>query len=335
MWKRWGAVSCDTAHRHPFRRNCTVSSDTVTAKPATYQADLVKPPRALAPLLARPQWAIWRWTPKPGGGWQKPPFMATRPERHASVTDSSSWTDYGTALAAVQAGYGDGVTYILTKQENFAAIDLDCCRDVVTGSVECWAQLMLEQALHSYAEITVGGSGLRIWGTAAGDALHRKFELDTGDKHAVELFRATNKALTISGLDLRQGRSLGNIDRLMDWCVFFGEKHKPVSVATAAPFRFNGNGSSYSIDEIEQIVRNGAPEDGNRSNLFHTLIGHYTGCGWPIHQTFGHLYQFPGGIGERYIAEGRLSLEISRSYRKWSDLPPLSSEELKEWTARI
>ena len=55
-----------------------MSTDTITAKPTTHQADLAKLPRALAPLLERPQWAIWRWTPKPGGGWQKPPFMATR-----------------------------------------------------------------------------------------------------------------------------------------------------------------------------------------------------------------------------------------------------------------
>ena len=65
-----------------------MSGDTNTAKPTTHQADLAKLPRALAPLLERPQWAIWRWTPKPGGGWQKPPFMATHPERHASVNGS-------------------------------------------------------------------------------------------------------------------------------------------------------------------------------------------------------------------------------------------------------
>ena len=118
----------------------------------------------------------------------------------------------------------------------------------------------------------------------------------------------------------------------MDWCVFFGEKHKPVR-RRHAPIRFNGNGSGYSVDDIEQIVRNGAPEDGNRSNLFHTIVGHYTGCGWPIEQTFEHLHQFPNGIGERYIAEGRLSLEISRSFRKWSSLPSLSPDELKQWTA--
>ena len=176
--------------------------------------------------------------------------MATQPTRHASVADSNTWTDYATALAAVHAGHGDGVTYVLTKQENFAAIDLDHCRDTVTGSVECWAQLMLEQALGTYCEITPSGNGLRIWGTAVGDSLHRKFSLDTGDNAAVELFRRTNKALTISGLDLRQGRSLGSIDTLMDWCVFFGEKHKPAPTA-AAPVASTATVTGFHIRSMK------------------------------------------------------------------------------------
>ena len=297
-----------------------MSSDTNTAKPRTHQADLAKLPRALAPLLERPQWVIWRWTPKPGGGWQKPPFMATQPTRHASVANSNTWTDYATALAAVHAGHGDGVTYVLTKQENFAAIDLDHCRDTVTGSVECWAQLMLEQALGTYCEITPSGNGLRIWGTAVGDSLHRKLSLDTGDNAAVELFRRTNKALTISGLDLRQGRSLGSIDTLMDWCVFFGEKHKPAPTA-AAPVRVNGNGHGlpYSLDEIEGMVSTGAlPPGANRSDMFHAIVGHYVGCGWDVEQIAAHMGQFPDGIGGRYLGEGRLSGEVARSAGKYS-----------------
>jgi hypothetical protein len=183
--------------------------------------------------------------------------MATHPERHASVTNPETWADYTTALAAVQAGRGDGVTYVLTKQENFAAIDMDHCRNAATGSVDIWAQLMLEQALHSYAEITPSGNGLRIWGTGTGEALHRKFNLDTGENAAVELFRATNKALTVSGLDLKHSNSFGNIDRLLDWSIFFGEKHKPVPKPTSAfnPIQFNSNGKSYSIDEYEAMAR--------------------------------------------------------------------------------
>jgi hypothetical protein len=50
------------------------------AKPITHQGNLAKLPKVLAPLIARPQWAVWRWTQKPDGSWQKPPFMAIQPE---------------------------------------------------------------------------------------------------------------------------------------------------------------------------------------------------------------------------------------------------------------
>jgi primase-polymerase (primpol)-like protein len=86
---------------------------TDTMKPITQQGDLAKLPRALAPLIERPQWCIWRWELTEKGRWQKPPLKASDPQRHASTTDPSTWTMYNTALAAVQAGHGDGISYIL------------------------------------------------------------------------------------------------------------------------------------------------------------------------------------------------------------------------------
>ena len=38
----------------------------------------------------------------------------------------------------------------------------------------------------------------------------------------------------------------------------------------------------YSVEQIEEIVRAGAPEGANRSDMFHALVGHYLGCGWDI-----------------------------------------------------
>jgi len=115
------------------------------SKPITQQRDLAKLPRALAPLLGRSQWAIWRWTQKPDGMWQKPPFMATQPDRHASTSDPSTWSSYEIALAAVRARQADGISYILTEDDPFAAIDLDHCRCLETHSVDIWAQLFLER----------------------------------------------------------------------------------------------------------------------------------------------------------------------------------------------
>jgi len=62
-----------------------------SGKPVTQQRDLAKLPRALAPLIERPQWGVWRWTQKPDGSWQKPPFMATR---HLGATVSGAGTQH-------------------------------------------------------------------------------------------------------------------------------------------------------------------------------------------------------------------------------------------------
>jgi hypothetical protein len=299
-------------------------------KPTTHQTDLAKLPRALAPLIERPQWAIWRWTQKPDGTFQKPPFMALQPERHASTKDPNTWTTYSTALAAVQAGRGDGISYILTADDPFAAIDLDHCRDVITNSIDVWAQNFLDVGRHSYSEVTPSGAGCRIWGLANGDSLHKKFtqQID-GKEIAAELFRRTNKALTITGYKLDTIREFANIDRVLDWGVIWGERRKAAAAAEAAVptagNSFNGNGSGYSIEQIEEIVRTGAPEGANRSNLFHTIIGHYIGCGWDADRILQHLQQFPAGIGGRYLSEGRLGAEIARSASKYSAAPVLFS----------
>jgi AAA domain len=290
-------------------------------QPTTHQANLAKLPRALRPLQDRPQWAVWRWTTT-NGRWQKPPFQARDPQRHASTKDPTTWSDYTTALAAVQAGAANGLTYILTEQDGFAAIDLDHCREIRTGSIDVWAQLLLEQALLTYCEITPSGCGLRIWGLGEGKVLHRKFALAQSGEipradAALELFRRTNKALTITGLDVRQGRTLCSIDRLMDWAVIFAERQKPAPAASVL-IGMAGNGLNLTVDQIETIVQTGElPPGGNRSDLFHAIVGHYLGVGWSAEQIAEHFAEFPEGIAARYIGENRLSGEVARSVSKY------------------
>ena len=296
------------------------------APPITYQRDLAKLPPALTPLLERPQWAVWRWTQLENGNWQKPPFMARQPQRHASTKDPATWSDYLTALATVQAGDADGVSYVLTEDDPFAAIDLDHCRDVTTCSIDVWAQNFLDTGRFSYSEVTPSGTGCRIWGLANGATVHKKFSLEIGGKQiAAELFRRTNKVLTITGYKLDTVRELTNIDRLIDWGVVWGERRKAAAAEAAVTGLartdgngLNGNGSKYSIDEIELIVRNGAPAGANRSDVFHGIVGHYVGCGWSVEQIAEHLQQFPDGIGSRYLSEHRLHNEIVRSAGKYA-----------------
>ena len=299
-------------------------------RPTTYQKNLAKLPAALAPLFERPQWAVWRWTQLANGGWQKPPFIASEPQRHASVKDPGTWTDYASALAAVQAGNADGITYILSENDPFAAIDLDHCRDVNTHSIDIWAQNFLDTGRHSYSEVTPSGTGCRIWGvTDSSGVLHKKFSLMIDGKEvAVELFRRTNKALTITGYALDTIRELTNIDRVIAWAIVWAERRKAAAADAVAKVvgltnGFNSNSSKYSIDEIEQIVRDGAPAGANRSDVFHGIVGHYVGCGWSVEQILEHVQQFPDGIGGRYLREDRLPQEIARSAGKYGRALPL------------
>jgi hypothetical protein len=284
-------------------------------KPTLHSGDRANPPAALRPLVERPQWAIWRLT-WDGTRWHKPPFMARDPQRHASSADPSTWTDYPTAVAA--AGHGDGVTYMLTPEDELAALDIDHVRDPNTRTILDWAQRLLDQAGHAYCEVSPSGTGLRIWGAAVSAPIHRQFKLENGA--ALELFRRTRKPLTVTGLQLGRCHEFGNVDQLIERALLWAERHKTASAPSSGTTI--GLGMQLSIEQIEEFVRvSPEPVGGQsiRSEVFHIVVGHYRGCGWSPEQIYAHLEQFPDGVGGRYLAEGRLSGEIARSLQRLQD----------------
>ena len=265
--------------------------------------------------------------------------MAMQPDRHASTTDPSTWTDYATALATVQAGHADGISYILTKRRPVRGRSISIIAAAPSPiSIDVWAQNYLTGRRNTYQEVTPSGEGCRIWGFADGDPLNRKFTLEIDGKTiAAELFRCTNKALTITGYTLDPAiRELGNINKVIKWGLVWGERRKAAAAEQATSSKGNGfdsSGCRYSIEEIEQIVREGPPAGANRSDVFHAIVGHYVGCGWDLKRILAHLEQHPEGIGSRYLAEGRLGDEIARSAGKYAQTElPLGGNG--GWTAK-
>jgi hypothetical protein len=119
----------------------------------------------------------------------------------------------------------------------------------------------------------------------------------------------------------------------------WGERRK-AAAAAEQPLKGNGfdsSGCQYSIDEIERIVREGAPAGTNRSDIFHAIVGHYVGVGWNIDRIFEHLSEYSRGIGERYIAQDRLRREIERSAKKFEkkELPLFDNFEAKTPSAEV
>ena len=68
-------------------------------------------------------------------------------------------------------------------------------------------------------------------------------------------------------------RELTNIDKVFDWAIVWGERRNAEATAAEETARatngsgngFDSNGCAYSVDQIEQIVREGAPPDANRT----------------------------------------------------------------------
>ncbi len=114
-------------------------------------------------LAKRPQWVVWKLTPRPDE--PKPtkvPYDA-RTGRHASTTDPSTWASFEEAAAFCASNeWASGVGYVLSADDPYVGIDLDACRDPKTGRLEPWAKQIVKR-LASYTEISPSGTGLRIF----------------------------------------------------------------------------------------------------------------------------------------------------------------------------
>jgi len=194
-----------------------------SSPPNTYGGN---PANIPSELTAKPAWGVWRWTPRDTGKWSKPPYQSRNPAELASTKVSAEWSDYALAREVVDAKGANGVSFNLADS-GYGAADLDHCRDLHTGSVDDWAQAILDQAsvIGAYIEVTPSGTGLRVIGRATGADTNRKFAVLGGfNGAAVEVFRNTAKPITVSGAKpphLVVAAELPNIDALLDGIVAF------------------------------------------------------------------------------------------------------------------
>ncbi len=139
-----------------------------------------------------PNWVSWKLVNKDGED-SKVPFIPGT-VRHASSTDSSTWTTFDAALANTSVSNTEGVGFVIhgaAIDEQIVGFDLDGCRDPKTGEITSWAETIVNQ-LDSYTEITPSGLGLRVWVKGKLPGKDRVFSLATsagfGDKVKIEVF---------------------------------------------------------------------------------------------------------------------------------------------------
>jgi hypothetical protein len=115
---------------------------------------LVEP---IAELLPLDRWIVWKKVKRPEK--DKPDKVPCNPltGRTASVTSINTGKSYATALHRLGKGRHDGLGLILRPP--MVGVDLDNCRDPLTGRIEPWALEIVEK-LDSYTEISPTGTGL-------------------------------------------------------------------------------------------------------------------------------------------------------------------------------
>jgi hypothetical protein len=309
-------------------------------RPKTHNGNLADLPPPLRPLIERDQWAIWRWTVQ-GGKWQKPPFQVRDPDKHVSTADPSTWATYNASALAVAAGIGgcDGITFIQTVDCGLASIDFDHCVDAATGVPSLWLQTWLVRAKKAkvYVEITPSGEGVRIWGRSQGARLHTRIELAFGPEAAVEIFRSTAKALTVTGLQLDVCTELGSIDKLIDQVHTWANRkeHKrerkplrPVNGGDGGDGQASpGVVANLSDEEIERVIQHGVLDPSwNRSDVFHGIIECPRRSRLPLLRLAANfcLAECPKQSGRRHRHRGPLARNFVLKHlrRKWKTKAP-------------
>ncbi|MFO0819065.1 MAG: hypothetical protein U1A77_14055 [Pirellulales bacterium] len=106
------------------------------------------------------RWVMWRSVEREGKA-TKVPFEPSG--RHASSTDSTTWTSFDVARTAYDRGGFSGVGFVLTKDGGFVGVDLDGCRNPDTGDVAKWASDIVDACGGTYAEISPSRTGIKLY----------------------------------------------------------------------------------------------------------------------------------------------------------------------------
>ena len=110
-------------------------------------------------LKGRRQWVCWRLEER-GGKPTKVPYNP-RTGRRADTTDSDTWSSFDEATKASENEAYNGIGFVFSSGDKYTGIDLDRCRDPMTGQIETWAWKWVER-FDGYTEVSPSGEGLHV-----------------------------------------------------------------------------------------------------------------------------------------------------------------------------
>jgi len=115
----------------------------------------------LPELIEKPNWVLTKPVLREGK-WTKPPLQANK--KFASVTDSTTWTDFETVQTAYESGDFIGVGFVLDGKPHFNGkylhgFDWDHC--VENRQIDPEVEAVLKELRIPRLEFSISGTGLR------------------------------------------------------------------------------------------------------------------------------------------------------------------------------
>jgi hypothetical protein len=107
-----------------------------------------------------------------------------------------TWSSHAAAAEAVKAGQADGLGFALTDTD-IAAIDLDRCRDPATGTIDAWAQAIIDQATAAFVRLQFPAQDFALSARAPARKPTRAIGLKKGRKALRSKFTAARSATSL------------------------------------------------------------------------------------------------------------------------------------------
>jgi hypothetical protein len=162
-----------------------------------------------------------------------------------SKTTPAHWRSYGVVLAAMRR-FGGLPYLVVTRDDPFALLDFDACRDPDTGLVSEWAQGWLDR-LDTYAEVSTSGSGIRA--VVRSGAHFKSSRAAREDGRAVEVY-ARDHGCIMTGRTLNDAPIRGDVDEVLDE---LRAEVVPVAIRAATGRSYSGPGERIEHLPIDTL----------------------------------------------------------------------------------
>lgn len=110
-----------------------------------------------------PRFCLWKYTlvgSEENQKWSKLPVQTSG--KAAASTRPETWTDFITAQKAYENGQFDGIGFVFTGDDDLVGVDVDDCRDPISGVLTEFAQNIVDN-VQGYCEVSPSGTGIKIF----------------------------------------------------------------------------------------------------------------------------------------------------------------------------